>query len=315
MDNYYKTLNVEENASFNEIKSAYRRLSMEFHPDRPNGNEENFKKINEAYEVLSDDEKRGVYDMQRKNPFFHGGLSGGAPSEQDILNLLFAGMPGMAGIPGMSVGNRGVFSGGFGGSGSPQVHIFRNGMRMGAMPSAFQKPTPIIKKITITLTQAFTGCNIPIEIERWVLQNNHTKMIEKEKIYVEIPMGVDTNEIIIIREKGNIINDNNKGDIKVFVKIQNDSEFERNGLDLIYTKNISLQQALTGFKFDINFINGKVYTITSGGKVIKPNYEDVNVNMGMCRGDRRGHLIIRFTVDFPTILDDEQKALLNKALG
>ena len=180
--------------------------------------------------------------------------------------------------------------------------------------SAFQKPTPIVKKITISLEQAYTGCNIPLEIERWVLQNNHTKVIEKEKIYVDIPMGIDTNELIVIRGKGNVISDNNKGDIKIFVKIINNSEFKRNGLDLIYVKKISLKEALVGFKFDINFINGKTYTIKSGGKVIKPNYEDVNTKLGMRRGDMYGNLIIRFMVNFPTTLSDKQKKLLIEAL-
>ena len=200
-----------------------------------------------------------------------------------------------------------------GGGHNPNVRIFRNGIPVSRAPS-FQKAVPIVKKITITLEQAFTGCNIPIEIERWVLQHNNTKFIEKEKIYVDIPMGIDTNEILIVRGKGNVINDNNKGDIKIFVKIQNNTSFQRDGLNLIYTKKITLKQSLVGFKFDIPFINGKVYTITSGGKVIKPNYEDVNINMGMQRGERKGNLIIRFVVAFPTTLNAEQKALIEKVL-
>ena len=177
--------------------------------------------------------------MQRRNPFFQQGISPmGMPSEQDLFNILF-GMGGMGGLGAMGAGLRGM-GGGVGGDGpGPRVHIFRNGVPV-SMPSAFQKPTPIVKKITISLEQAFTGCNIPLEIERWVLQNNHTKLIEKEKIYVDIPRGIDTNELIVIREKGNVISDTNKGDIKVFVKIQNTSDFKRNGLDLIYIKkNIS----------------------------------------------------------------------------
>ena len=62
----------------------------------------------------------------------------------------------------------------------------------------------------------------------------------------------------MVKGKGNVINDNNKGDIKVFVKIQNDSKFQREGLDLILNKKINLKEALLGFKFDINFINGNL---------------------------------------------------------
>lgn len=180
--------------------------------------------------------------------------------------------------------------------------------------AAFQKPVPIVKKILIPLSQAYSGCTIPIEIERWVMQSNQTKVVEREKIYVEIPKGVDTNEIIVVRGKGNVVNDNNKGDIKVFVKIQNNSDFRRDGLDLIYTKKITLKEALIGFKFDLPFINGKTYTITSGGKVIKPNYQDINKNMGMKRGNMLGNLVIRFVVKFPASLTEEQKKHIEAAL-
>ena len=318
MENYYTILGISEDSSASDIKNAYRRLSMEHHPDRPNGNEEKFKKISEAYENLGDDDKRRMYDMQRKNPFAQGGAMNGMSSEADIFNLLFRGMGGgmgggmgeMGGLGGLAA--MGGFPGAMGPNG-PRVHIFRGGDQV-PLSSALQKPVPIVKKISITLIQAYDGCNIPIEIERWVLQSNQTKILEREKIYVEIPKGIDTNEIIVVRERGNVINDNNKGDIKVFVKIQNSSEFKRDGLNLIYTKKISLKEALIGFKFDIRFINGKTYTITSGGKVIKPKYEDINVNMGMRRGNMCGNLIIRFVVEFPSTLTDEQKVLIDKAL-
>ena len=201
MEDYYKVIGVQDNASFTDIKNAYRRLSMQWHPDRPGGDEEKFKKINEAYEILSDDGKRKIYDMQKNNPFFQEGASSMMPGEQEIFNMLFGGMGG-----GMR-GAVGGFGGGFGGMGVPgmgaipQVKIFRNGVPV-SLSSALQKPTPIIKKIQITLEQSYVGCNIPVEIERWVLQSNQTKIVEKEKIYVDIPCGIDTNEIIIIREKG-----------------------------------------------------------------------------------------------------------------
>ena len=142
--------------------------------------------------------------------------------------------------------------------------------------NAFHKPTPIIKTIIITFEEAFVGCNYPLEIERWI-KNKDTKYTEKERLYIDIPHGIDTDEIIIMRGRGNIINDTNKGDIKIFVKVEKHARFDRKGLDLIYKKKIGLKDALIGFKFDMKFLDGKVYTINNGGgKIIRPNYRKSN---------------------------------------
>ena len=77
------------------------------------------------------------------------------------------------------------------------------------------------------------------------------KRLEKEKMYVKINKGIDSGEIIIIRNKGNMINETLKGDIKLFIKVENKSDFKREGLNLKLKKTISLKESLTGFKFDI----------------------------------------------------------------
>ena len=120
--------------------------------------------------------------------------------------------------------------------GGPTVKIFHNGRPVN-INRQIRKPTPIIKTIEISLEEAFNGKNYALEIERWVI-NENIKKTERENIYVNIPKGIDNNEIIFIRNKGNIINENNKGDIKIFIKIKNNSIFKRNGLDLYVKKNI-----------------------------------------------------------------------------
>ena len=139
--------------------------------------------------------------------------------------------------------------------------------------------------------------------------------MKKEKIYVDIPSGIDTNEMIIIRGKGNILNDTNKGDLKIFIKINNNTDFERKGIDLLYKRNINLKEALCGFQFDMRYLDGKVYTINNTtGKIIRPGYKKVIPQMGMKRGEKQGNLIIHFTIDFPAHLSAEQKAQLNAIL-
>ena len=113
----------------------------------------------------------------------------------------------------------------------------------------------------------------PLQIDRWIMVNNVKKM-EKERIYVKIKKGADSGEIIIIREKGNIINETLKGDIKLFIKVENKSKFKREGLNLKHQKSFTLKESLTGFKFDIKHLNGKTYTINNdSGNIIPANYK------------------------------------------
>tara|TARA_B110000858_G_C17807305_1_gene478770 strand:- start:5227 stop:6147 length:921 start_codon:yes stop_codon:yes gene_type:complete len=303
--NYYKTLDVASNDDASVIKKAYRKLSMKHHPDR-GGNGEIFKDVNDAYQVLGDPEKRRVYDMQRNNPF--GGMRGmgginpmdAMGMQDDILKMFFGGdnMP-------FNMGNA-------------RMHVFHNGRQMNF--NGIQKPTPIIKTINITLDQAFTGIDYPLELERWCQEGN-MKKVEKEKIYITIRSGIDDNEIIIIRNKGNIINENLKGDIKIFVKITNNTSFKRQGLDLFFTQKITLKDALTGFTFELKHLSGKTYVINnSDGKIIQPGYKKVIPNMGMIRTRAhpapplKGRLVILFEICFPQNITEENRLKLKELL-
>jgi DnaJ family protein A protein 2 len=183
-----------------------------------------------------------------------------------------------------------------------------------------RKPTPIVKHIEISLEEAYTGTNVPLEVERWC-QDGNIKRVEREKIYVNVGVGIDDNEIITIPQKGNIINNNLKGDIKISVKIKNTSEFTRKGVNLIYKKQITLKEALTGFKFDLKHLSGKTYTINNqGGRIIKTGFNKVVRHMGMRRERRHpappvvGDLIIVFDIVFPDSLTEEQIAKLKEIL-
>jgi DnaJ family protein A protein 2 len=141
------------------------------------------------------------------------------------------------------------------------------------------------------------------------------KREETETIYIPIPRGVDNNEIIILRDKGNSLSEHNKGDIKVFIKIQNDSEFTRNGLDLHLNKTISLKDALCGFSFDMNFLDGRIFKLNNNvGNIITHNYNKVIPGLGMKREDHTGNLLINFIVTFPEQLSAEQIEALQKIL-
>jgi len=204
----------------------------------------------------------------------------------------------MQGMPGMPPGAK--------------VHIFHGGP-MG-FQQAISKPTPIIKTIDINMAQVLSGANIPLEIERWIVENG-LKVFEKETIYVTIPQGIDDNEMIILRDKGNVLNDNVKGDVKVFVKITNETDFKRSGLDLILEKKITLKEALCGFSFEIKYLNGKSYTLNNNkGNIIPPEYKKIYPDMGLTRGEHKGNMVIHFHIDFPEKLTEEQINKISEAL-
>ena len=305
MDNPYETLQVKENASQDEIKKAYRKLSLMFHPDRNNNSPDStikFQKINAAYELIGNEEKRKLYAMQNKgnsfsqhppNVFYNTTNQEFDPSE--ILNFFSNNFFNTtASVNGVKMGN--------------------NMFNMDNLKQKFAKPTPIIKTETITLSKAYTGYNMPIEITRWIIEND-LKREETETIYMPIPPGVDNNEIIILREKGNVLTDTNKGEIKVFIKIHNDTEFIRNGLELVLNKTIGLKDALCGFGFDMNYLDGRVFKINNTtGNIITNNYNKVLKGMGMKRDNHIGNLIINFTVTFPEQLTSEQVQALREIL-
>jgi DnaJ family protein A protein 2 len=164
------------------------------------------------------------------------------------------------------------------------------------------------------MEQVLTGASVPLEIERWMYEDGN-KLFEKETIYVDVPPGIDDNEMLILREKGNIMSDNRRGDIKVCIAIQNNTAFKRVGLDLILQKQITLKEALCGFSFDIKYINGKAYTLNNNrGSIIPPQYKKVYPEMGLKRGEHKGNMIIVFDVTFPDKLTDEQMERLSVIL-
>ena len=312
-ESFYNILGVPETASKDEIKKAYRSLSLKLHPDRnPNNSEavSKFQKINEAYETLGDEQKKEEYDMMNKNPFLRMASQGGGGVPFQDMDELFSALFGnvLGSMPGVK--QQGMNFGGPPGMhfGGPRIHVFRGGNPQ------LQKPTPIIKTVTINMEQVLTGGTIPVDIERWLIEGEN-KVFENETVYVTIPKGVDDNEIIILRDKGNILNDEIKGDLKLFIKVENTTQFERKGLDLIIKKQISLKDALCGFSFELKYINGKVYTLNNNsGSIIPPEYVKIIPNMGLTREGHTGNLLIHFQVQFPEKLTEEQIKLLKEIL-
>ena len=298
MSNYYEILGLNEKASEDEIKRTYRKMSLQYHPDRNSGKDTNgmFQKINEANEVLSDKQKRAEYDMKLKGG---GNLFGDMGTEfgdlNNIFNAFFSGMPT---------------------NGMPNVRVFNTpgGFRP-PFTQQLNKPPPIMRHIDLTLEQAFTGGSFPIEIKKWILING-VENEEAQTIYITVPPGIDENEMVLLRGQGHQLSETVKGDIKVNIKINNDSNFTRRGLDLIYKKELSLKESLCGFSFNLMHINRKTFTFNNetNPTIIKPGQTKVIPNLGMIRDNHIGNLIVSFEIKFPHSITEEQRLKLNDVL-
>lgn len=293
---YYDILGVSKTATDNEIKKAYRALSLQYHPDRNPTEEAKTKilQINEAYETLSDTTLKDAYDNKSINNHI-------SPDEMfsdmnNIFNMMFNG----GNIP----SNIKIFHNGHGPS------IFHN--------QTFQfitKPKPIVAEAHISMKDSYNGSIFKLEIIRQVQNNSIENETETEIIHINIPPGINTNETIIINDKGNVVN-NIKGPIHLKIVVNNESRFIREDLNLIYNIKITLKEALCGFMYDIQHLNGNKINLNCNinSPIIKPGFNKIIPNMGMRRDNLCGNLIITFDVVFPDTLSETQKNSLNTIL-
>lgn len=272
---YYNIIGVDKNSSQEEIKKAYRKKSLLLHPDRPNGNNEDFVKLNTAYETLSDVNKKTNYD----NSMFRQQIP------IDPINELF------------NIFNH------RGGD-----NIFRK------FNETINLPMPIIRTLHISLEDSYNGVSMPIDIKRYIF-NNNIKEEENETLYITIPQGIDNNEIIKINKKGNIDENGNEGCIKIYIKLVNNTDFIRKGIDLYQKKDITLRDCLCGFNYDIKHINGKSYSLQNKkGNIISPNFKKGIEGLGMIRDGIKGRLYIEYNILFPKTISEEKLSILEEAL-
>jgi DnaJ-class molecular chaperone len=223
-----------------------------------------------------------------------GGMHGMPTHPEDFFKMFFGGMPGVH----MNMGPM-----------NPNIPRANINMRRMMMPAT------IHKKINVTIEEAYSGINYPLEIEREVFEEDGSIRREEERIYINIPKGVDTNEMIVIKNKGNCNQMKRYGDIKVMINVENKTKFNRQGLNLYYIHELTLKEALIGFDIEFKHIDGKNYNMNHSGKgVVNPSSQLVMDGMGIERGEHKGALIIKFKIEFPKELTNEQKVDLLEIL-
>jgi len=286
---YYQTLGVDRGASADEIKKAYRRLARQFHPDINPGNKEaeaKFKAINEAYEVLSDKEKREKYDrfgrdwqryQQGGAGGFDWGPAGGASSSgdfSDFFETLFGGGRTRASSPG-------------------------GGFHMDGQDVEYQAE--------ITLEEAFTGTERTLQF--------HAPNGQPRSLTVKIPPGVDTGSRVRVAGEGSPgIGGGKRGDLYLVVRVAPNGRFERRGDDLYVKAQTDLYTMLLGGETRVPVMGGKTLTLnvpagTQNGKVFRVTGQGMpKLRASTTRGD----LYVTLEVLLPTRLSTKERELVEE---
>lgn len=294
---YYKVLGVERKASEDEIRKAYRKLAMQYHPDRnPNDKqaEERFKEINEAYQVLSDPQKRGHYDRlgsdysnwQRRgapgdfNWDQYGGFPGGVRVEYSDLDDLFGGAGGFSDF------FRTIFGRG-GEGGMPGA---------GTRTRTRQQPQGYQQELEITLEEAYKGTTRLLQADG------------KQK-QVRIPAGVRTGSKVRVAGAGP-----NGLDLYLIVEVKDDPRFERRGNDLHTTATVSIFTAALGGEAEVETIDGKIKLNVPAGTQPEQIFRLAGRGMPSVKNaNDKGDLYVRLKVQIPKYLSPKQRELLEEA--
>lgn len=341
---YYNILQVDRNAKDDELKKAYRKLAMKWHPDKNPDNkkeaEAKFKRISEAYEVLSDPQKRAVYDQYGEeglkgqvpppgsggaggSSFFSGGDGSttfrfNPRSADDIFNEFFGfsspffGGSGSTGGTGMRGGSR--FPGGMFGDEFLGSHFGGEGSMNSQRP---QKAAPIENRLPCSLEDLYKGATRKMKISREVSDMSGKTMTVEEILTINIKPGWKKGTKITFPEKGNETPNVIPADIVFIIDEKPHDVFSREGNDLVMTQKISLVEALTGYTAYITTLDGRSLTLPISS-VIHPSYEEVVPREGMPipkDPSKKGNLRIKFNIKFPNRLSAEEKAGIKKLLA
>lgn len=350
---YYEVLGVNKSASGDEIKKAFRKMSKKYHPDLHPGDkaaEEKFKEVNEAYQVLSDDEKRQRYDQ-----FGHAGVDG---------NAGFGGAGGFQG--GFDMGDLGdifgdIFGGGFGGFGGRSR---RNGPRRGSDLSQYinlsfrEAAFGCKKKISITRNEKCDECGgtgarkgtQPVTCPQCngagqVQQRKQTMFgfsnvisecpncrgkgkiikepcsscrgtgnVRKNKtIEINIPAGIDSNQVQRISGAGNAgENGGPNGDLQLIFNVKPDEIFRRDGYDVYVNLPISFVQAALGATLQVPTIHGIVEYDIPEGTQTNTRFRLRGKGIPVLHGKGNGDEYVTVTVEVPKNLSQNQKELLRE---
>jgi curved DNA-binding protein len=307
-DDYYKTLGVDKTAEPEAVKKAYRKLALKYHPDRnPNNREaeEKFKKISEAYAVLSDAEKRKQYDSFGSDQFSR------RYSQEDIFrNFDFNEILRDFGFGGSGRHERGFRGAGTRGGytfrtgGDPFRDLFGQGQTHYDVP---QKGEDLHYNISITLEESVSGAE-----KKLALQQEH----DVHQISVRIPSGISTGKKLRLMGKGYPGNHGGpNGDLYLNITVLPHPIFARDGNDIHIEKTVSFTQAVLGTSIEVPTIDGTIKRIkvpagTQSGTKIRMKGYGVPGLKGS--GSSKGDQYVKISIEVPRKISEKQLLLIKK---
>ncbi|MBU0633256.1 molecular chaperone DnaJ [bacterium] len=342
---YYEILEIDQNADKTVIKKAYRRLAKEHHPDKNQGDteaERKFKFINEAYQVLSDDKQRSIYDRYGKEGLQ--GMGGGGRSS------------GMGGFEDLGSIFEEMF-GGFGGGGGSRrsradmdkyplymnvdISISFNeavfgcekeinykykkscqsckgtGAKDGKLSTCSQcqgKGQVYIRQGFMTFSQTCPVCHgegtMPSDKCKDCGGSGYTEV--KESVKINVPKGIDDGNRLRVSGRGNLGKNGNRGDLYVTFSVKADKHFIRRDNDVYIEIPVFFTQAITGDEITIPSLRGELKLQLDVGTRDKQQFKFRNEGIEDVHGHGKGDLIAQVNITYPKKLSDEQRQLLSK---
>ena len=337
---YYEILEVSKTADGKEIKKAYRKKAMKYHPDKNQGSdeaEENFKYVNEAYQVLSDNQKKSMYDKYGKEGLNNSGGNSSSTSMEDVINEMFGGAFGFG--RGTSRQKRKTykyeleqriqieisFKDSIFGCETTEEYKIKRACKpcsgTGAKEGKLSKCSTcggigqvIMKQGFMTIQQTCPRCmgtGEGIGVECTSCYGEGFEEI-KQKIKIDVPKGVNTGNQMKIKRKGNISPEGSQGDLYVVFSVEEDKNYIRRDNDIYLEVPVFFTKITLGTKVKIQGIYKEIELIIPKNTEDKQQFKFSNEGIKDVNGHGQGDLYIVISVKYPDKITKQQKDLIMK---